>query len=185
MKNDIDSFFAEIQKKQGPWKAIYNKCLSVQEKYKPRLLSHDYAFNINKIMAHYENGLSTSATAWCIITLCQLKTDIVNTTNIANKNTNNQNPLDRDLLIALNLPGEHLDEGKIIWRSLRDDFSFNTSRKLNNKLLKELRSHFSETLESYTTLNSIKRHSSIYCDLFSLFIHLMYGEHNPEGDLHY
>ncbi|WP_166365519.1 hypothetical protein [Pseudomonas akapageensis] len=183
MKDDLDSFFAEFQKTQNPWSAIYQNCLSIQEKYKPQLERNDYTLNANKIITHYKNGLSTSAAAWCVITLCQLKKEILDTSDITIKSANNQNPLERDLLIALNLPGEHLGERDIIWQSLRNDFSFNTSGNLDQKFLQALQSCPNETHDNSNPLNKIKRQSSLYYELFSLFTHLIQSKHSPDRDM--
>lgn len=116
MRQYIDFLFNELYPQQGAKGATYEKCFSLFAESES-LTESGYLFKLNKSLQCEKDGRNGDAHAWGILTLCDLAGEIIKTREQLLTSSAEFNPLDIELKIALNLPGEKIENDEIHWHA--------------------------------------------------------------------
>lgn len=116
MRQYIDFLFNELYPQQGTNGATYEKCFSLFAESENSTES-GYLFKLNKSLQCEKERRNGDARAWCILTLCDLAGEIVKTRDQLLTSSAEFNPLEIDLKIALNLPGDKIENDEVHWHA--------------------------------------------------------------------
>lgn len=179
MRQHIDFLFGELYPQHGAKDATYDKCFSLFTESESSNEQCGYFFKLNKLLQREREGKRGDARAWGILTLCDLADEIVKIREQLLANSVNFNPLDMDLKMALNLPGEQIACNEIHWPA----FGFGSVENMGVRAadIGQVRERLEKIMitmpknQNVGPLEELGKLSSIYVDVLAMLSRLGSG----------
>lgn len=171
MRQNIDFLFTELYSQRGAKDTTYDRCFSLFDESENSNEQCGYFFKLNKSLQCEIAGKGEDARAWGILALCCLTDEIVKIREQLLANNINLNPLDIDLQIALNLPGEQIECYEIYWPAFDFGYVENTGNKTVD--IAQVRERLEKSMmlmpenKNFDPLGELSRLSSFYIDVLA------------------
>jgi hypothetical protein len=156
--------------------AMYGQCLSLLAESESSDGRYDYISKLNKSLKCKMEGKIGDARAWGILTLCDLADEVVKVREQLVASSIGFSPLERDLKIALNLPGEQTSCNEIDWTA----FGFCGVESIHGRTVDctQVRERLESSMitlsddKNFSSLEELRELSSLYIDVLTMLSRL-------------
>jgi hypothetical protein len=152
--------------------AMYGQCLSLLAESESLVGRYDYISKLNKSLKCEREGKIGDARAWGVLTLCDLADEVVKVREQMVASSIGFSHLERDLKIALSLPGEQIECNEIDWTAFGFCSVGSThGRAIDRTQVRERLENSMVTLsddKNFSSLEELRGLSSLYIDLLTM-----------------
>lgn len=172
MKQRIYRILNELYSRVEDRRALYGQCLSLLSESKSSDGRYGYISKLNKSLKCEREGKIGDARAWGILTLCDLTDEVVKVREQLVASSIGFSPLERDLKIALSLPGEQTECNEIDWAA----FGFCSVESIHGRAVDctQVRERLESSMvtlsddENFSLLEKLRGLSLLYIDVLTM-----------------
>ena len=146
--------------------ATINECGAVEQKL-------DFIYKIRKFLSCLETPLDGGVVTWGILALSDLEDEIFHAIKHSSTGNSNSNPLDLELNIALNLPGEHIKSATRSWNhglkiNSEDDHVEDCVEQAKKSVLARI--DLMKGMKQRRDIEELRAMSQLYADVLIVFL---------------